>query len=229
MAKRSMVLFHGWMAAVSVLGVAVIPVRHHFPLWLFLITQVLPTASAVVLAAIGPTAESPRYRWSIVAALAISFAAGVAMGLNFLAGVCVFFLANMAYLAAFTTEAGPAQRILPFAVYAICGGSVLAIASRRIPGGEAIPIVIYGLSIISVPSQAVVRYLVTRRSLAILAAVGTTLLFTSDSAIGLEKYYSGFPGSHLFIMTTYFIGQWLIAMSVVGLPWKSGAGEPTRR
>jgi uncharacterized membrane protein YhhN len=208
------------MAAVSVLGIAMVPIRHHFPLWLFLLTQVLPTISAALLAAVGATDDSPRYRRSIVAALLISFTAGVAMGLNFLAGVGVFFLANMAYLTAFTANARPGQRILPFLAYGLLGGLVLAVAWNKLPTKETLPIIVYGLSIISVASQAVVRSLVTRRKLSILAAVGATLLFTSDSAIGLEKYGLPFSGSYLFIMSTYFIGQWLIAMSVVGLPWK---------
>jgi alkenylglycerophosphocholine hydrolase len=220
MTNRSVAFLHAWMAGVSVLGVAVLPIRHHFPLWFFLTTQVLPTISAVVLTAVGPTEEPPRYRWGMVAALATSFAAGVAMGLDFLAGVFVFFVANVAYLTAFTTQTKPLQRILPVIIYGSVGCLIVWLAYPKIPLREVIPIVVYGVSITAVASQSVVRYLVTRRTLAMLAAIGASLLFVSDSSIGLDKYGYSFPGCYPFIMVTYFLGQWLLAMSVVGTPWK---------
>ena len=43
------------------------------------------------------------------------------------------------------------------------------------------------------------------------AAVGATSLLISDSTIGILRYFHDFTGGPLFVMTTYFVGQWLIA------------------
>lgn len=183
--------------------------------WLMLATQGLPTTVLIVLVAFHPAAESRRYRWSIVVAFVFSQIGGYLLGRSqFVPGVLGFLAANIAYLTAFTTGVRFAKRVIPFAVLGLGGGTVLALAWQQIPGGQIIPVCLYAAAIVSVPAQAITRSLVTRQPGTALAAVGATLLLISDSAIAIERFHTPFYGAGLFIMATYFVGQWLIATSV---------------
>jgi hypothetical protein len=52
------------------------------------------------------------------------------------------------------------------------------------------------------------------RQTIIAIAVAATLLLVSDATIAAQRFGHDFPESGLFIMATYFVGQWLIASSV---------------
>lgn len=182
---------------------------------LALIVQGLPTTLLIVLTAVEPAAESRRYRWGIVAALVLSQVGGYQLGRGlFVPGVLGFLAANIAYLTAFTSGVRFAKRIAPFAILGLCGGTVLATVWTKIPGDYLLPVCLYTVAIISVPAQAIARGLIMRRTGAAAAAVGATLLLISDSAIAIDRFYAGFWWAGIFIMATYFAGQWLIAASV---------------
>lgn len=183
--------------------------------WLSLATQGLPTTVLIVLVAIHPAVELRRYRWGIVVAFVFSQIGGYLLGRGqFVPGVLGFLAANIAYLTAFTTSVRFAKRVIPFVILGLCGATVLALAWRQIPGDQIIPVCLYATAIVSVPAQAITRSLVIRQPGTVLAAVGTTLLLISDSAIAVERFHTPFYGAYLFIMATYFAGQWLIATSV---------------
>jgi uncharacterized membrane protein YhhN len=182
---------------------------------LVLILQGLPTTVLIVLVAVEPAVEAKRYRWGIVAAFVFSQIGGYLLGRGlFVSGVLGFLIANIAYLTALTTGVRFGQRLVPFAVLGLCGGTVLALAWSKIPSSHIVPVCLYAMAIVSVPAQAIARGLVLRTTGATMAAVGTTLLLISDSAIAIERFYAGFWWAGIFIMATYFAGQWLIATSV---------------
>jgi uncharacterized membrane protein YhhN len=180
-----------------------------------LIAQGIPTTALIVLTVIEPAAESRRYRWGIVLALVFSQISGYLLGRGqFVPGVLGFLAANIAYLTAFTTGVRFAQRVAPFVILGLAGGAVLALAWARIPGSHILPVCLYAATIVSMPAQAIARSFVIRRAGALAAAVGATLLLISDSAIAIDGFYAEFRWAGPFIMTTYFVGQWLIAESV---------------
>jgi uncharacterized membrane protein YhhN len=175
----------------------------------------LPTAALIVLAAVNPAAESPRYRWGIVVALVFSQLGGWLLGRGqFVPGVLGYLAANLAYLTALTTGVRLAKRIAPFLVLGLYGGVILALGWRKIPPEHIVPVCLYAVSIVSVPAQAIGRAMTVPRLATCAAALGATLLLISDSAIAVERFYEGFRGAGLFIMATYFAGQWLIVQSV---------------
>jgi uncharacterized membrane protein YhhN len=212
--QRSLLWRQCAIAATVVLGLLAVSFRSYFPTPLYPALHTLPTV-VMCIATIGcPSNESPRYRWAIIVALAMSCVADVALGRHFLTGIAIFLAACAAYLAAFTSDVRFAKRLAPFACYGLIGGAVLAFVWPYLPKPLLIPVMLYGLAIIAVPAQAVVRGLVVRQSLISLAAAGATLLFVSDSALGIRHFVTDFAGAHLLIMSTYYGGQWLIAMSV---------------
>lgn len=211
---RSLLRTQYVIAAAIVIGLLAVSFRSHCPAVLYPALHTFPTVVLCVVTAILPSDESPRYRRAVIAALAISCVADVVLGLHFPTGIVIFLTACCAYLVAFTSEVRFARRWGPFIWYGLIGGVVLAMIWRHLPKYLLIPVTLYCLAIIAVPAQAVVRRLVTRRPYASLAAIGATLLFISDSALGIRKFCADFSGSHFLVMSTYYAGQWLIAMSV---------------
>lgn len=202
----------------ATVGLALLALRHRpsgMP-WFLPATQGLPTLVMLVFAAMRPADVSRRYRWAIVAALGLSLVGGYFLSLSdhFVAGVFGFLAANVAYLTAFTTDVRFAKRMVPFAILGLGGATVLALVWPQIPRDYVVPVCLYAAAIVSVPAQAIGRYLVARQSGTVLAAIGATSLLVSDSAIAIERFYAPFQGAGLFIMATYFGGQWLIATSV---------------
>lgn len=183
--------------------------------WAMLASQGLPTTVLIVVVATVGATESRRYRWSLVAALVFSQIGGyfLAKG-QFVTGVFGFLTANIAYLTAFTTGVRLAKRATPFIVLGSAGAAVLALSWRQIPTTHLIPVCLYAVAIVSVPAQAIARSMVTTTLGTVVAAVGATLLLISDAGIAVNIFCKPYYGSYLFIMTTYFGGQWLIASSV---------------
>jgi uncharacterized membrane protein YhhN len=177
--------------------------------------QGVPTVLLMILAATHPNTESRRYRWGIVVALGFSLVGGVYLDIGqFVKGVFGFLAANIAYLTAFTVDVRFGKRLTPFAILGLGGATILVLGWQKIPAAHVVPVCLYAVAIISVPAQAIARSLIVRRAGTVVGAVGATLLLISDSAIGIHIFYSDFPGADLFIMSTYFVGQWLTGSSV---------------
>jgi uncharacterized membrane protein YhhN len=220
--RRSAFLMHVVIAITIVLTLFLAAMRYDRfggP-WLFVFLQGLPTLVMLAIVASRSTTETPRYHWAIVAALAWSLLGGYCLVFpkqqQFLLGVAAFFCANLCYLTAFTTGVRFARRIAPFLIVGLTGATVLVIAWPYIPSHLKLPLLLYALSIISVSAQSFTRGLVTRRRMAMLAALGATLLLTSDSMIAVSRFYSKFWLDAFLVATTYFVGQWLIATSIIG-------------
>jgi uncharacterized membrane protein YhhN len=62
--------------------------------------------------------------------------------------------------------------------------------------------------------QAASRWATNRNSQAGLAALGAMLFVASDSMIAINRFYGRFRLADLLILATYFVAQWLIALSV---------------
>jgi uncharacterized membrane protein YhhN len=203
------------IAAAMAIGLATPYTSWRHAPWSMLISQGLPTMVLIVAVAMAGASESRRYRWSLIVAFVFSQIGGYLLGCGqFVPGVFGFLAANIAYLTAFTTGVRLAKRAAPFLVLGLGGASVLALAWRQIPSAHVIPVCLYAVAIVSVPAQAIARSMVVRNLGTIAAAVGATLLLISDSGIAVNIFYKPYYGAHLFIMSTYFAGQWLIASSV---------------
>ena len=187
-------------------------------LWRWLLIQALPTLILAALAAFYPSTESPRYRWAVVAALGFSLVGGYFLALpkqQFFWGVVGFFFANVCYVTAFSTGVRIAKRAVPFVVMGLAGGSILVMAWPLIPMHLKLPVLLYGISLISNSAQAITRAMVLRQVGTVLAAVGAVSLLISDSCIAVHEFHSPFSHAGLAIALTYFAGQWLIVTSIL--------------
>jgi alkenylglycerophosphocholine/alkenylglycerophosphoethanolamine hydrolase len=48
----------------------------------------------------------------------------------------------------------------------------------------------------------------------VVAGLGAALFVTSDGMLAYDKFVRQFPSARLLVLTTYWLAQWLIALSV---------------
>jgi uncharacterized membrane protein YhhN len=220
--QRPVVFSHMAMALAVALTLVLYATRYHRPLgvWAAVFVEGLPTLVILAIATYWAAVDTSRYRTAVAAAFACSLLGSYFMAMPkqqwFLPGVGAFFCANLCYIAAFTSGVRFAARAAPFVVVGLPAAVVMIVAWPHIPGGMKLPLLVYAISIVSVSAQAITRGLVVRRRVLALAAVGATLLLISDSLIAVSLFSMKLPMASLLIGSTYFIGQWLIAASVIG-------------
>ena len=62
--------------------------------------------------------------------------------------------------------------------------------------------------------QAFEQWAVGGGTSAMLAALGALFFAASDSALALNRFRAPFPAAQAVVLPTYYLGQWLIALSV---------------
>ncbi|HYY58023.1 MAG TPA: lysoplasmalogenase [Pyrinomonadaceae bacterium] len=169
----------------------------------------------ILIAALRKNPASEFYRYAIVAGLVFSLAGDIFLMLprdRFIAGLASFLLAHLFYIAAFTLEGVRAPDplyALPFAVYGVVMLRVLLPGLGRLKA----PVIIYMLVIMLMAWQALERWMTTAQQGSAQAFMGALLFVISDSVLALNRFKRPLPSAQLYIMTTYFTAQWLIALS----------------
>ena len=177
----------------------------------------------IAIASLGSGSPADPYTRAILVGLLFSLAGDVWLMLpsdRFSAGLASFFVAHLCYVTAFAGPAGPRgglPGLLPF-VAAACGMLVLLLPHVR-GGALRVAVVAYVAAIAAMGWQATERALDLADPDSRLAAVGAALFLCSDSALAWNRFRRPFAGAPALVLSTYFGGQWLIALS-------TGAGEP---
>ena len=177
-----------------------------------------PLTMLLILAiAVQPSVSTPpSYRALVVAGLTFSLAGDVFLMLpreRFTAGLASFLVAHLLYLAAFATK-GPIAALLPWAIFAIPFYGLLHPKLVRMRW----PVAVYVTAIVAMAWQATTRWLALDQYGALLALLGAGLFVFSDAALAWNRFRHAFAKSPAVVLSAYFVGQCLIALSV-------GAGE----
>lgn len=160
-----------------------------------------------------PTSQS--YRIIIVAGLVFSLAGDIFLMLprdRFIQGLFSFLLAHLCYIAAFITEGNRAVStliLLPFLAF----GALMLHALWPHLGKLRAPVVVYMLVILLMGWQAASRFLVTNQEGSLMAFMGALLFIASDSLLAVNRFKTGFRSAQALTLSTYFLAQWLIALS----------------
>ena len=176
----------------------------------------LTTLLILVLAAQAPPSTPPIYQAWIVTGLAFSLAGDVFLMLpsnRFVAGLVSFLVAHLCYIAAFTAGGGfrfTPWLLLPCVVYAAVLLRILLPHSGRMKP----PIAVYGIVIATMAWQALERWADLQTSGASLALAGAVLFVLSDSALAVNRFARPFRSAQAVVLSTYWAGQLLIALSV---------------
>ena len=177
-----------------------------------------PLTMLLVLAlAVQPSVStSGFYAWMIVGGLLFSLLGDVLLMLpsdRFAAGLASFLVAHLLYIAAFAADAGFGSAplvLLPF----VLGSAALYPLLRPKLGRLEIPVLLYMLVVSVMAWQAVARWLAVGQLGALLACIGAVLFVISDAALALDRFHRPVPVAPLLKRSTYFVGQWLIALSI---------------
>ena len=148
-------------------------------------------------------------------------------GLFFLLGLSAFLLAHVSYIGSIVV--GLRERrgfllrnpvwILPFLLYPIF---MLYALWSGIPEAMRIPVAIYAL-VISSMAQAVANLRSSLDDNTFRTMMAGALLFVlSDSLLAINKFGQTFAGAHVAIITTYILGQYLLAKGVLVIIREAG-------
>jgi uncharacterized membrane protein YhhN len=130
----------------------------------------------------------------------------------FTAGLVGFLLAHLCYLVAFAHSpvAPLLLSALPFLLFIVL---FLRVLWHKL-GKLKAPVIIYAVVISAMGWQATDRYLAQNDLAHLLAAAGAVLFIASDTILAYDKFKEPFKFARLLVLSSYFLAQWLIALSV---------------
>lgn len=127
---------------------------------------------------------------------------------RFVPGLVAFLVGHLGYLAAFLGETREPHlaRALPFAAW---GGVALALVWSG-AGPLIVPVALYTATLCAMMWRAT-ALVGPERPWARLVAAGAVIFAASDTMIAVNKFLAPFPLARLAILSTYWLGQVLLA------------------
>lgn len=146
--------------------------------------------------------------WLVVAGLVMSLVADVLIESSFLAGLGTFLVAHVAYIAAFVARTGELRPLLllPFLAWGV------AVLARLWPGLGPMrgPVIVYAAVICTMMWRAAATVGLPGGWTAL---AGALLFAASDTLLALDRFHRPLPHARVWVMTLYWSGQLLIAVS----------------
>jgi len=131
----------------------------------------------------------------------------------FVPGLIAFLLAHLVYIAAFISVDGILYSWI-FFIFLIVGILIFRMLNKKL-GKLQIPVAIYISAIAIMTWQSWELYISTGSYGFGLAALGTLFFLISDFALSVNKFLKPMNYAQIIILPTYFIAQWLIAISTL--------------
>ncbi|MDU9401982.1 lysoplasmalogenase [Pseudomonas sp. zfem004] len=170
-----------------------------------------PIPVLALIAWLSTTPATPYRRW-IMIGLAFSVLGDILLAIPrdlFVFGLAAFLCAHLAYLRGYCSlTLRPAYPSLALAL--LVGGSLFGLLASHGLGPLLIPVALYALAIGCMLWRAL--------ACGGLAALGACAFVFSDSLIGIDRFVSPFAAAQYLIILLYWLGQWLIAASVIRTP-----------
>lgn len=170
------------------------------------------TMAAIILTAIlNVSAPPPFYQKMIIIGLVFSTVGDIFLidSRRFIQGLLSFLLAHICFASAFFSTPNLPSVIFYLAYFAF----FLSVLWKHL-GKLKIPVIVYAFALTVMSWLALSRYFELRDHKSLFALLGSIAFVVSDSLLGFKKFKSSFPGAEIFILSTYFVAQWLIALSV---------------
>lgn len=186
------------------------------PRWRIYLFKPLTTLLILGVALAGSNSPAMPYALWIVAGLVCSLAGDVWLMLSqdrFVAGLASFLLAHLCYLVALVRDAQPLAfpwLLLPLAIYGVALGHFLWPHLGKMRWA----VLLYEVVILAMAWRAWERTLQMDSFGALLAAIGALLFVLSDSALAVNRFARRFHAAQLVVLGSYYLAQWLIALSV---------------
>lgn len=203
-----------FIAACAVLAIASAPWAMNQP-WMNFVFKPLATIGVIIYAWDRGRDRLLQRRWILIGLL-LSLVGDIALlwpDKGFLPGLVSFLLAHLAYLVAFTRTQRLAARVAPFAVYALVAGGVLWQLWPGVPAGLRGPVGGYVIFLAAMAAQAAVLWR-SGEPRAGWLALGGALFVCSDALLATNKFAGPLPLASLWILSTYWLAQVMIATSL---------------
>jgi uncharacterized membrane protein YhhN len=175
------------------------------------------TLASIILIALQNKHESALfYQSMIIAGLSCSLIGDIFLMLpsdRFLHGLVSFLFAHLCYIAAFATRAANLSSLASLILFVLYGIIMMRVLLPHLKSLK-IPVLVYMLVIMLMGWLALVRYAGAGGAGNGLALAGALLFIASDSILALNRFKGRFKSAQLLILSTYFIAQTLIALSV---------------
>ncbi|HEV7844550.1 MAG TPA: lysoplasmalogenase [Pyrinomonadaceae bacterium] len=173
--------------------------------------------TVLLIIAIALQSTFSLYKHLIVAGLLFSLAGDIFLMLprdRFIAGLVSFLIAHLFYIAAFSVDGALVRpSLLATIALLVYGGLMLRLLLPTL-GKMKLPVAVYMLVILLMVWQATNRWINIWTTASLLAFAGACLFAASDSVLALNRFRRSFKSAQFLILMTYFVAQWLIALSV---------------
>lgn len=176
----------------------------------------LTTLLIIGVALLG-VSPNPMYKILILIGLVFCLGGDVFLMLPakyFIIGLVSFLIGHICYIAAFVIDGGflLSLWLLPILVY---GAFIYWLLHPHL-GKMRGPVIAYVVIILTMAWQALAHWSLWQTTSALLAAVGAVTFVISDSALALDRFRKKFRSARIIVLSTYWLAQWLIALSVGG-------------
>lgn len=177
-----------------------------------------PLTTVLILAMALSSVPGAESAYPPLISLGLGFAlAGDALlmfpGRGFLLGVLAFSATHVLYLLAFLLSTG-LQVAHPLGLlFAITALILVIMLWPGIKPRLRIPVVVYVSLITIMVAQASGAWRALGTPALTIAAGGAALFFVSDAVLAIDRFRSSFSGAQALVLSTYWLGQWLIALS----------------
>ncbi|NKI26890.1 lysoplasmalogenase [Arenibacter sp. 6A1] len=138
--------------------------------------------------------------------------------LFFILGLGSFFMAHLCYALVFLKQRSPQ---FPYGFWYVLSlliayGSTLYLLLAEKLGPLKIPVILYILGILTMAITAFARKKEASTRPYTLVFTGAVFFIISDSILAVNKFLTAVPWSHLLVMGTYAMAQYLIVMGLLG-------------
>jgi uncharacterized membrane protein YhhN len=158
------------------------------------------------------------YMWFILGGLACGLFGDVFMMFPdrlFLAGMISFLIGHILYIGAFMTDIHFAITWWPLLIIPL--GLIIYIPLHRFLGRMRLPVIIYMIVIMAMAVVAIERWTTLNTVASLAAATGAIIFIISDSVLAYDFFRKPFRNAQAIMLSSYWLAQWLIAMSGVML------------
>ena len=180
------------------------------------VVKPLTTSALIALAWLAPGSPPAPYRELIVLGLVFSLAGDIFLMLpsdRFLPGLVSFLIAHLLYIAAFSQVQGFQPSVVALAPFALASAALLRLLWPHLAGMQ-VPVVFYVVVIATMGWQAAAQWWSVGETWALLALLGAISFTISDAALALNRFRAPFAAAPAAILSSYYLAQWLIALSV---------------
>ncbi|HPR64389.1 MAG TPA: lysoplasmalogenase [Thermoanaerobaculia bacterium] len=181
----------------------------------FYVTKPLTILLILAIALGGRKTGISGYRLWIGLGLCLSLLGDIFLMLPqdlFLPGLVAFLLAHIAYIAAFRSGRRFKVKLLSLLPFLLFSTAVFLYLSPVLKEMK-LPVLVYVAVITTMGWQALDRYLESKTGPALYALLGAILFSLSDTILALDRFHGSLKLATLLIMSTYYLAQWLLALS----------------